>query len=314
MTAAQKLVGSLRFPGVAWSFSRLGYQQRSRTFSHDEIDSNLAGKVCLVTGANSGIGFAIARGLAERHANVWLLCRRRGRANEAHARLATLGAGSVHVETVDMADLGSIRALVERLQVSVVDVLVHNAGALFDHRLVTGDGLERTAALHVVGPECLTRGLLTRLHAADSARVIYISSGGMYTEHLSVADLFDPPEPFDGVRTYALAKRAQVVMAEMWATRESQVAFYAMHPGWVDTIGVKSALPVFYKTTRPWLRSPAEGADTALWLAACRELPVPPGSFVFDRAAVPRHILPGTREDGVERERLWAEIEASLVV
>lgn len=309
MSLAATLAGALRLPGIAWSFSRAGYRAHARRFDPGDLAVSLAGKTCLVTGANKGIGFAIAGALAARDADVVLLCRDRERGSAAAERLAERGRGRVDLEVVDVSDLASVRALASRLAAPAVDVLVHNAGALFDERVATADGLERTFALHVVGPETLTRGLLARLRRARG-RVIYLSSGGMYAERLDVAALLDPPSPFDGVRAYARAKRAQVVLAQMWAERAPDVSFYAMHPGWVNTAGVEAALPRFYRLTRPWLRTAEEGADTAVWLAATAALPVPDGAFVFDRAPAARYLVPGTREDAADRDALWSAVEA----
>ncbi len=309
MSVAGKLVGAMRFPGVAWSFSRLGYRRRARRFDLADLDVSLAGKRCLVTGANAGLGFAISEALARMNADLWLLCRNPERGMAAAQELEKLGSGSVRLEVVDVANADSVGNLLSRLELPCVDVLIHNAGVLLEQRADTRDGIEATLAVHVVGPQRLTHGLLEPLRAARSPRVIYVSSGGMYSERLSVADLLDPPAPFDGVRAYALAKRAQVVLTEIWAEREPTIGFYAMHPGWADTEGVRTSLPKFYKTTKRWLRTPAEGADTAVWLAAVGRIPFPSGAFVFDRQAAPRYLLPGTRTDPSERERLWTEVE-----
>ena len=96
-----------------------------------------------------------------------------------------------------------------------------------------------------------------------------VSSGGMYTERFDLDRLEMDPEHYDGVRAYARAKRAQVVLAREWSRRWSAcgVASYAMHPGWVDTPGLASGLPSF-TYLGPLLRRPEEGADTAVWLAA----------------------------------------------
>jgi dehydrogenase/reductase SDR family protein 12 len=309
MSFTQKLVGAARMPGIAWSFSRLGYRRRRRTFDASDLDVSLAGKQCVVTGANSGIGFAVAEALARRHADVWLLCRNAGRARDARQRLADVGDGCVRVEIVDMTKLDSIAQVLTRIDVPRVDVLVHNAGALVHEYSETAPGLETTVACHVVGPQKLTHGLAEQLHASTDPRVIYVSSGGMYSERLDVDALFTPPLPYDGVRAYALAKRAQVVLTEQWAEHMPAIRFYAMHPGWADTAGVQKALPRFYRRTKRWLRTTSEGADSAVWLAAAPTLEIPSGAFVFDRSEAPRHLLPNTRTDHPQRSRLWRRVE-----
>lgn len=311
---AKSLVGAARMPGIAWSFSRIGFERRARSFDPVDDRASLLGKHLAVTGGNSGIGYAIATAWAKRDANVWLMCRNRERGEAARQSLTGLGKGEIHLETVDVADLASIDALLARIDLPQLDALVHNAGALVHERTNTAHGLELTFACHVVGPQRLNHGLQQALERATDPRVIYVASGGMYSERLNVDELVNPPNPFDGVRAYALAKRAQVTLAELWAARSSHVKYYAMHPGWVDTPGVSDALPRFYRTTRRWLRTTEQGADTAVWLSSAAHLALPSGEFVFDRQAANRYILPGTRADAAERNKLWDAVEVSAEV
>jgi NAD(P)-dependent dehydrogenase (short-subunit alcohol dehydrogenase family) len=108
------------------------------------------------------------------------------------------------------------------------------------------------------------------------------------------------------VIAYAETKRAQVVLSELWAEelRGSPIAVNAMHPGWADTPAVKSSLPRFHRITRNILRTPAEGADTVVWLAACPSLRST-GRFFFDREERRTHLLPFTRETVRDRRALW---------
>ena len=101
--------------------------------------------------------------------------------------------------------------------------------------------------MHVVAPFLLTTALLPILQATPDARVITVSSGGMYTQRLDLDALATPTIPFNGVRAYANAKRAQVVLNERWSKHRaaSGVVFHAMHPGWADTPGVRESLPRF---------------------------------------------------------------------
>ena len=306
---ARSLVGAFRLPGVAWSFSRLGYRRRARSFRTGDLEVSLAGKQYAVTGANSGIGFAIAEAWARRGADVWMLCRDRQRGRAAHERLRDVGPGTVHLELIDLADARSIDDFLARAPIARLDGLVHNAGALVHEFRALPEGLESTFACHVVGPQRLTHGLASALAAAGDARVVFVSSGGMYSERLQVAGLLSPARPFDGVKAYALAKRAQVVLTEQWAARHAFARFYAMHPGWADTKGVERSLPRFHRTTRRWLRTAAQGADTAVWLSIAPDLALPSGAFAFDRAPAARHILPGTQASDAERTALWDEVQ-----
>ena len=112
---------------------------------------------------------------------------------------------------------------------------------------------------------------------------------------------------YNGTRQYAIAKRAQVVLNEMWAQKQPDVHFAAMHPGWADTPGVKSSLPTFRTVTRPLLRTPRQGADTIAWLAAAETLPAPSGTFWCDREPRSIHKTATSRAtDTPDRRRdLW---------
>lgn len=294
---------------VLFSFSRLGIQLR-RPFTFDDADlaADLAGKVCLVTGANSGIGLAAARALAERGAMVWLLCRNaeRGEAAAAEVRQSAKRA-SVHVGRVDMSSLASIRTFAAGFTPGRVDLLVHNAGTAADTLVRTPEGLEVTFATHVVGPFLLTALLLPKLRDAGAARVVTVSSGGMYTQRLEVDAMVSGGSPYDGIRQYARTKRAQVVLSELWAERyrDRGVTFNAMHPGWADTALVRDHLPAFRRLLGAILRTPEEGADTIVWLATCKDLDGVSGLFFHDRAERPTHMVSWTRESPEERQKLW---------
>jgi NAD(P)-dependent dehydrogenase (short-subunit alcohol dehydrogenase family) len=117
------------------------------------------------------------------------------------------------------------------------------------------------------------------------------------------------------VTAYAETKRAQVVLAGLWAEelRGAAVAVHAMHPGWADTPAVSSSLPRFHRVTRKILRTPAEGADTVVWLAARpgdgegrgRFFGEGRGRFFFDREERRTHLLPFTRESEEDRRAYW---------
>jgi NAD(P)-dependent dehydrogenase (short-subunit alcohol dehydrogenase family) len=300
-------------PFIVGSFDRLGFRIHALTFEPDALDVDLGGRRCLVTGANSGIGRATAEALADLGAEVVLLCRseERGLAAAEAIRERT-GNSAVHLEQVDMSDLDSVRAAGERLAEQPVDVLVHNAGVLPDERALSPQGIEQTFATHCVGPFLLTRLLEERLAASPDGRLIWVSSGGMYTRGLEVDDPSWSQREYDGVLAYAETKRAQVVLAELWAERLASkgVVVTSMHPGWADTPAVASSLPTFHRVTEAILRTPEEGADTVIWLAASERDRIETGRFYFDRRARRTHLLPWTRERSDERERLWRLCEA----
>jgi len=300
---------------VALSFDRTGHARHARGFDPADLEVDLSGRVAAVTGANSGIGFATADGLARRGAQVHMLCRNEERGEAARRQLVERTGGDLRLHVVDLSDAGSVARYCADPGVPRMDLLVHNAGALLSEREATADGLEVTLATHVVGPLRLTLGLLSRMVPGTDgrpARIVWVSSGGMYPKRLSLQRLAATSGPFDGVAAYADCKRAQVVLSELLAGRLDSrlVTSNAMHPGWAATPGVASSLPRFHSLTRRILRSPVEGADTVIWLAACERIEGETGGFWFDRRSVSPYLLPGTRERAVERARLWEQVLA----
>jgi NAD(P)-dependent dehydrogenase (short-subunit alcohol dehydrogenase family) len=304
-----RVLGRIVDPLIVGSFDRTGYRIHSLAFDPRDLAVDLSGRRALITGGNSGIGFETARALAERGAEVVLLCRSRERGEAAAAQIVEAsGNDRVRVEDVDLSDLGSVATAAEKLSSEPVDVLVHNAGVLPEERIETADGFELTFATHVIGPHRLTRMLRPQLEASRDARVVFVSSGGMYTRRLDLRDVHWRERHYDGVVAYAETKRAQVVLARCWAEElaETGVSVFSMHPGWADTPSVRSSLPRFYELTKRILRTPAEGADTVVWLAVCKRAPLQSGGFYFDRQPRSPHYLPLTRESAKDRTRLWA--------
>lgn len=296
---------------IVSSFSRIGYDVRSRAEGwSDAATYDLTGKVVMLTGATSGIGLAAARVFAAAGATL-VINGRRGKKNEVIVRELISSSGNQNISHIaaDMGNLAEVRALADTLLSNHdrIDVLVHNAGALSADRRVSPDGIEATVASQVVGPFLLTSLLLERLQATGDARVLTMSSGGMYGSGLTVSKLEMSNADYNGTEQYARAKRAQVTLNEMWAVKHPDVYFHALHPGWVDTPGVDDALPGFAKIMGPVLRTPAQGADTLVWLAADDTPLTSNGKFWHDRGERNIHKLPSTRSTDTppRREQLW---------
>lgn len=223
---------------IVFSFDRSGFRRHARGFAPADLDVDLTGRICLVTGANSGIGLETCRALARLGATVWMLCRdpQRGRRALEELRRDT-GSGNLHLAVLDVSDLEAVRRFARDFTAPRVDVLVHNAGVLPEQRLSLDD--------------------------VDWRRRRY-----------------------DGVAACAATKRMQVVLAELLAPDLARhgVTVAAMHPGWADT--------------------PAEGADTVVWLAASRAARGRTGQFWFDRQPRSTHLLPWTRERVADRDAL----------
>ena len=291
-----------------FSFDRLGFQRHSIAFDPADFDVDLYGRRCLVTEASSGIGYEVALALADLGAEVILLCRDAGHGQDvADSIREATGNGRISVTEIDLADPASIDEAVRALGKDPVDVLVHVADVLPSKRIETEAGLELAFATHLAGPHRLTRGLASALEASDDARVIWVSSGGMLARRLNVDDPGWTEREYDGLVAYAETKRAQVVLAELWAEAfdGSSVQVNSMHPGWVDTSVMRDAIPLLHKVAKLDLRTPAEGADTIVWLAASPVVEGRSGRFFFDRQAVRTHWLPTTHEASKDRDTLW---------
>jgi NAD(P)-dependent dehydrogenase (short-subunit alcohol dehydrogenase family) len=298
---------------VAPSFTRLGFDVRARVDGWSRIDTDLTGRVVVLTGATSGLGRSAASTLAGLGATVVLVGRDAERTATARDQLAArTGNDRLEVGVADMGDLDAVSALADELRRrhERIDVLIHNAGALTDDRRVSPQGIEMTVAAQVVGPFLLTTRLLTPLRAGGPGRVLTMSSGGMYAAPLTVRGL-QMGDDYRGSEQYARAKRAQVTLNEMWAQRvpSDQIVFHALHPGWADTPGVAESLPTFRKVVGPLLRSPEQGADTLVWLAADDEASRSTGGFWLDRRRRSLHRLPTTRRSDTPERRaaLWDE-------
>jgi NAD(P)-dependent dehydrogenase (short-subunit alcohol dehydrogenase family) len=213
--------------------------------------------------------------------------------------------------------MGEVRAaaceLADRLE--RVDVLVNNVGVLLGSPAITDEGFETSFATNLLGHYLLTESLVERGLLRSGGLVINMSSGGMYTEPLA-PELLNVTDPmrYDGVVAYARHKRAQMELTHHWNEKYGpEIAFHAMHPGWVDTEGVRSSLPGFRRLFKPLLRTPEQGADTAIWLAAERPETLAEGLWL-DRAPQPEHTSDATRRDPALREQLVICLEASVRV
>jgi NAD(P)-dependent dehydrogenase (short-subunit alcohol dehydrogenase family) len=318
MGISDLLDGALELP-VVTSFTRVGYDARRRLAHWRPLDDyDLGGRTVLVTGATSGLGLAASEQFARCGATVVLLGRDRAKTERVRAELAQrVGRDAFEVVVADMGDLQQVRAAAAQVAATHdrLDVLVHNAGALSAERLIAPTGIELTIASQVVGPFLLTTLLLPLLRAAAPGRVLTVSSGGMYAARLSVSGL-QMGDDYNGTEQYARAKRAQVTLNEMWAERESsrEVVFQAMHPGWADTPGVRSSLPTFRKVVGPLLRTPLQGVDTLVWLAADEAALQRSGRFWLDRHERSLHKLPTTRRSDTpdRRWRLWDWVSQAI--
>jgi len=308
------IVDTLLELSIVGSFSRAGSSVRRRLFNWQPPPATaLDGRTVLVTGATSGLGREMAGAFASLGARVVLAGRNQEKLKAVAAALEREhGRDRVTAVVADLASLDSVGSAVDQILADEprLDVVVDNAGAMFPTRRESPDGIEATFATMVVGPFALVAGLLPLLRQTGSGRVIAVTSGGMYAQPLRLDDLAWRRRTWNGPRAYAQAKRAQVALVREWARRvpAAEVTFNAMHPGWADTPGLSASLPGFARLMGPLLRTPAEGVDTALWLAAAPDVAGLTGRLYLDRRPRPFDRAPLTRLSAAERVELWNEV------
>jgi NAD(P)-dependent dehydrogenase (short-subunit alcohol dehydrogenase family) len=250
----------------------------------------MAERTALVTGASTGIGKEIARGLLGQGFHVVLACRDEGR---GRAALADLGGGDrAELQLVDLASQASIRDFARRVldRHAALHVLVNNAGIWPQTRQIGPDGIELTWATNVMAYHLLTALLLDRLKANAPARVVNVAS--TFAGRLDLDDVQFERRRFRGADAYAQSKQADRMLTWDLAERlaGTGVTANAMHPGMVrselgrEMNGLKGA--VIGATFRLFGKSTAAGADTAVWLASSPAVEGESGEFWTSRRKV----------------------------
>ena len=287
-------------------FSRVGLRRRQRRWQ--AYSTRLDGQTWLVTGASGGIGAAIAIEAHARGARV--LAAARNPDKLAELVLAAGGSERMQPLQVDFSSVSDTRRLVQALTASDerIDVLVNNVGLLLDRFERTPEGHETSFVTNLLSHFVLTEGLHADGRFTDGAAVINMSSGGMYGAPLRLSGMAaSSARQHDGMAAYAMHKRAQVELTWAWNARWlGQPRVYVMHPGWVDTPGVRTALPWFRASLRRFLRSADEAADTALWLGSTRPPIAADGGIWLDRERDPEHAFTMTRNTTADAAQLHA--------
>jgi len=267
-------------------------------------------KVCLVTGATSGIGLSTALGLAQLGATVVLVGRNRARGAAALARIRDeAGSADARYFPADLSVQAEVHQLVRDFQAHYprLDVLINNAGAFFHRRQESADGIEMTWALNVLGPFLLTLLLLDRLTASAPARVLYLSSFVQRRARMHFDDLQGKPR-YNRVRAYSQSKLALVLLSCEFARRleGTGVTVNALDPGLVATgiISGNGGWPwvLFQSLANLVALSPAQGAQTCLYLAYCPDASAATGRYFTRGSRVSSSLAVN---DPLAAQRLW---------
>lgn len=273
----------------------------------------MQGRVCIVTGANSGIGKVTASELAKKGATVVLACRSEARGRAALQEIVSAQPqAQVELMLVDLGSLESIRRFVEAFQArhARLDVLVNNAGLWNRRRQVTTDGFEATFGVNHLGPFLLTQLLLEQLKASAPARIVTVSSVMHQRAKLDLQDL-NMERRYRSVLAYANAKLCNLLFTYELHRRlqGTGVAANAVHPGGVAT-DVWRDLPGFLRPAlNLFLLTPEQGADTSIFLASAPEVEGVSGQYFYQRK--PRRSSPQSQDEALAKG-LW-ETSAGMV-
>ena len=294
----ESVLDKLKDASVYFSFDQSGYERHAKNFT-DALEFKPSGQA-LVTGGTSGIGLAAASALAEKGVKTFIAGRSKAKGEEASG----LNPNLVFME-IDLADWEASLAACKELP--AMDYLVLNAGGMPDSCLENRHGVESQAASQLCGHYFLLKRLLALGKLKEGARIVWMSSGGMYLKSLDMDSLFKCGSDYDKVAVYANVKRAQVTLLEKFQQEFSRQNIYGMHPGWVDTPGIQSAIPGFAKRLQHRLRSAEAGADTALWLLSETTAPKV-GEFFFDRKQAKKHFLWFTKNSDRLADELYEKM------
>lgn len=282
------------------------------------VNTNMQGKICMVTGANSGIGKATALGLAQMGAKVVMVARDRARGEAAQNEVKVKsGNNAVDLLVADLSSQQSIRQLVENFKqhYTQLHVLINNAGVFMLTRRETMDGLEMTFAVNYLAPFLLTNLLLDVLKASALARIVNVSSEAHENGYIKMDDL-QAEKHYRPMRAYGQSKLALVMFTYELARRlqGTGVTANCLHPGFVATnIGQSGVGPVARPVAKFILSflgiSSEEGARTSMYLATSPDVEDLTGKYFVK--SMPRKSATISYNESLQQE-LWEE-SAKLV-
>jgi NAD(P)-dependent dehydrogenase (short-subunit alcohol dehydrogenase family) len=269
----------------------------------------MQGKTVVVTGATSGIGEVAADRLAQKGARIVFIARDRERGQETLKHLRAIAGHDNHsVHYADLMKLSEQKRVAAEIAASEpqIDVLINNAGALFNSRQVTEDGLEKTFALNHMSYFTVTNVLLDKLKATPGARIVSTSSDAHKGAKLNFDDL-QSEKSYSGFGVYGRSKLMNILFTRELARRLAGTGVTAncLHPGFVGTrFGDQSGgiLSFLVKIAKNFALTPEQGAQTIIYLGSSPEVEGKSGGYyVKSKLATPTK----EAQNDADAKRLW---------
>ena len=277
----------------------------------------MTGKICLVTGSNSGIGKETVLALSKMDATIVMVVRDKTRGDKALTEIVNqTGNTKIDLMICDLSSMDSIRRFAEEFKKTYarLDVLINNAGAVFNKRQVTPEGFERTLAVNYLAPFLLTHELLTLLKDSSPSRIINVTSGLAKKGRVDLEDL-QSEKKYAGMQTYSNAKLMLIMFTYELARRleGKRVTANMLMPGFVATNLAKNSgslrSSILFKIVRPMQISAKKGAQTSVYLASSEEMMAVSGKcFSKKKISI---TCPASYNEKMQK-RLWNKTENML--
>ncbi|WKN44506.1 SDR family oxidoreductase [Tunicatimonas pelagia] len=274
-------------------------------------------KICVITGANSGIGKVTARELAKQGAHVVMLCRNEEKAERAkEGILRVCGHSRVDIVLADLSSTQQIRSAAERINAdcSKIDVLINNAGLITSNtRTTTDDGFETTFGVNHLAPFLLTQLLLDKVLASKQGNIINVSSEAHRFASFDLSDLQYEKRKYNGLKAYCSSKLCNILFTRELSQRlPAHVVTNSLHPGAVASNfggGVPGFFGIVMQLARPFMISEEKGAETSIYLATSEEGFTATGQYFKDKKVVSPN---KEASNNYNAKRLW-EISEQLL-
>lgn len=259
----------------------------SRKAVQKETDVSLAGKVCVINGATSGVGLAAAKRLVAGGANLVLLARNKEKAEHVRGLLKSCKDVNIDIIIADFINLDDVRTAAEIIlnNYPKIDLLINSAGVFSTKRIITPQGFEMVFCINHLAPFLLTRLLLERIIASAPARILHVNSQGHRFNGLKINDINWARRFYNGYKSYGASKTAQLLTVWELADRlkETRVTINAMHPGAVKTNIGNNNGPLYrwYSRHIIWhlLKDPKISGSAIYFLVAAPELSTVNGRY-----------------------------------